>query len=531
MEKKKTFYITTPIYYPSGNMTLGNSYTTIVCDAIARYKKEQGYDVYYLTGTDEHGQKIENKAKEKQVTPIEFVDEIVAGVKALWKELQISNDDFIRTTEKRHMDVVEKVFSYFLNKGDIYLGHYEGWYCRECEAFFTQTQLVDGKCPDCGREVKLQKEEAYFFKMSKYTDKLLKYYETHPDLIVPESRKTEMINNFIKPGLEDLCVSRTSFDWGIKVKENPKHVVYVWIDALMNYLSALGYLNTDDHLYQKYWANGDEKVHVLGKEITRFHVIYWPIMLMALNLPLPDHFYVHGWLIMKDGKMSKSKGNVVYPLPLKEAYGIDAVRYYLLREIPMFSDGLFTPEQFIERFNTDLANDLGNLSHRSLSMINKYVDGVIPSYQGSITDFDKELEKASKQAIEKFFYHMDHFEINSAIEHLMNYVSKANKYIEDTKPWVLAKDESKKMELNSVLVHLANVIYQVCVLLKPILIVKANEILDLLQVPEELRTYQQIQTFGKLQNIKVVEKPTPAFARLDVKVEAERMQEILFNTK
>ncbi len=528
MNKKKTFYITTPIYYPSGNMTLGNTYSTIICDTMARYKKEQGYDVYYLTGTDEHGQKIEHKAKEKGVTPQTFVDEIVAGVQALWKDLSIENDDFIRTTQIRHIEVVQKVFSYFLDRGDIYLGHYEGWYCRECEAFFTQTQLKDGKCPDCGREVQLQKEEAYFFKMSKYTDQLLKYYETHPDLVIPESRKTEMINNFIKPGLEDLCVSRTSFDWGIQVKENPKHVVYVWIDALLNYISALGYLSNDDHLFQKYWMHGDEKVHVLGKEITRFHIIYWPILLMALQLPLPDHFYSHGWLIMKDGKMSKSKGNVVYPLPLKNAYGIDALRYYLLREIPMFSDGLFTPEQFVERYNTDLANDLGNLSHRSLSMINKYCAGKVPSYKGAITAFDQELEQTGKEAIEKFIYHMDRFEINVAIEHLMNYVSKANKYIEDTKPWTLAKDESKQDELHSVMVHLANVIYQVCVFFKPILIEKANMILDLLQVPQELRTYEKAKEFGILQEVQIVEKPTPAFVRLDKNVEVEKMQATIY---
>ena len=531
MENKKTFYITTPIYYPSGNMHLGNTYTTIVCDAYARYKKERGYDVYYLTGTDEHGQKIENKAKEKGVTPIEFVDEIVAGVKELWKELNISHDDYIRTTEKRHTDIVEKVFSYFLEKGDIYLGHYEGWYCRECESFFTETQLVDGKCPDCGREVSLQKEEAYFFRMSKYSERLLKYYQEHPDMIVPESRLTEMINNFIKPGLEDLCVSRTSFDWGVHVKENPKHVVYVWIDALMNYISALGYLSDDETLFNKYWMNGDQKIHVLGKEITRFHVIYWPIMLMSLNLPLPDKMYSHGWLIMKDGKMSKSKGNVVYPLPLKNLYGIDAVRYYLLREIPMFSDGLFTPEQFVERYNTDLANDLGNLSHRSISMINKYFDGMIPEYKGCVTEFDKDLEELSKNAIEKYFYHMDRFEINIAIEHLFSYVSKANKYIEDNKPWALAKDETKKAELESVMVHLANVIYQVSVLLRPILIEKSPMILDLLQVPEHLRNYESAVKFGSLQNVKVCEKPTPAFARLDAKVEVERMQEVVHNPR
>ncbi len=525
---KEKYYVTTPIYYPSANFHIGHCYTTIIADACARYKRLTGYDVYFQTGTDEHGEKIEKKAREAGVTPKEYVDKIIKDAKDLWKSLNISYDYFIRTTDEDHVRRVQKIFKKLYDQGDIYKGTYQGLYCIPCESFWTESQAKDGKCPDCGREVKLVSEEAYFFKLSKYQDKLIKYYEEHPDFILPISRKNEMLNNFIKPGLEDLCVSRTSFDWGIQVKENPKHVVYVWIDALLNYISALGYLSNDDHLFQKYWMHGDEKVHVLGKEITRFHIIYWPILLMALQLPLPDHFYSHGWLIMKDGKMSKSKGNVVYPLPLKNAYGIDALRYYLLREIPMFSDGLFTPEQFVERYNTDLANDLGNLSHRSLSMINKYCAGKVPSYKGAITAFDQELEQTGKEAIEKFIYHMDRFEINVAIEHLMNYVSKANKYIEDTKPWALAKDESKQDELHSVMVHLANVIYQVCVFFKPILIEKANMILDLLQVPQELRTYEKAKEFGILQEVQIVEKPTPAFVRLDKNVEVEKMQATIY---
>ena len=344
---EKKFYISTPIYYPSGNLHIGHCYTTFMCDAIARYKRACGYDVFYLTGTDEHGQKIQDKAQEAGVSPQEYVDNIVASIQKLWKELEITNTDYIRTTDEKHEKVVQKVFSKFLETGDIYLGQYEGWYCKPCESFFTQSQLVDGKCPDCGREVSKEKEDAYFFKMSKYSGRLLEYYKAHPNAVTPSSRLKEVVNNFIEPGLEDLCVSRTSFDWGVKVKEDPRHVVYVWLDALLNYISALGYESDDDGNFKKYWVEADEKVHVLGKEITRFHLLYWPVFLMALNIPLPDKFLVHGWIIMKEGKMSKSKGNVVYPEPLKEMYGMDLLRYYLLREIPFCEDGVFTPEQFI----------------------------------------------------------------------------------------------------------------------------------------------------------------------------------------
>lgn len=525
--ENKTFYITTPIYYPSGNLHIGNTYTTVVCDAIARYKKEMGYDVYYLTGTDEHGQKIQNKAMENNLTCQEYVDKMAAGIQDLWKKLKICNNDFIRTTQLRHEKVVQKVFTKFLNNGDIYLGKYQGWYCKECESFFTKTQLVDGKCPDCGREVVQEEEEAYFFKMSKYADRLLKYYEDNPNLIKPESRKTEIINNFIKPGLNDLCVSRTSFDWGIKVKENPKHVVYVWIDALFNYISALGYLSDDDTLFKKYWLNGQEKVHVMAKEIIRFHLIYWPIMLMALDLPLPDHFYAHGWIVMKEGKMSKSKGNVVYPLPLVENYGLDSLRYYLLREIPIFQDGIFTPEQFVERLNTDLANDYGNLAHRSVSMINKYFNGVIPEYHSNVTEFDEELEALQEYTIKTYIKKMDEFEITSAIETIFALISKANKYIEDCKPWALAKDENSLDKLKSVMSHLANVIYVCSVLLRPILIEIAPKILKTLNVSDELATFEKVLNNTKIENIKVEEKPTPAFLRLDAAKEVEKIKNII----
>lgn len=525
--KNKTFYITTPIYYPSGNLHIGNTYTTVVCDAIARYKKEMGYDVYYLTGTDEHGQKIQNKAMENNLTCQEYVDKMADGIQDLWKKLKICNNDFIRTTQLRHEKVVQEVFTKFLNNGDIYLGKYQGWYCKECESFFTKTQLVDGKCPDCGREVVQEEEEAYFFKMSKYADRLLKYYEDNPNLIKPESRKTEIINNFIKPGLNDLCVSRTSFDWGIKVKENPKHVVYVWIDALFNYISALGYLSDDDTLFKKYWLNGQEKVHVMAKEIIRFHLIYWPIMLMALDLPLPDHFYAHGWIVMKEGKMSKSKGNVVYPLPLVENYGLDSLRYYLLREIPIFQDGIFTPEQFVERLNTDLANDYGNLAHRSVSMINKYFNGVIPEYHSNVTEFDEELEALQEYTIKTYIKKMDEFEITSAIETIFALISKANKYIEDCKPWALAKDENSLDKLKSVMSHLANVIYVCSVLLRPILIEIAPKILKTLNVSDELATFEKVLNNTKIENIKVEEKPTPAFLRLDATKEVEKIKNII----
>ncbi|HFF2675953.1 TPA: methionine--tRNA ligase, partial [Listeria monocytogenes] len=397
-EEKNTFYITTPIYYPSGKAHIGHAYTTVAGDAMARYKRLKGYDVFYLTGTDEHGQKIQAKAKERGISEQEYVDEIAEGFQELWKKLEISNTDFIRTTQDRHKTSVEKIFEQLLEQGDIYLGEYEGWYSVSDEEYFTETQLeevykdengkvIGGKAPS-GNEVELVKEESYFFRMSKYADRLVEYYNSHPEFILPESRKNEMINNFIKPGLEDLAVSRTTFDWGIKVPGNPKHVVYVWIDALSNYITALGYNTDNDTKFQKYWP---ADVQIVGKEIVRFHTIYWPIMLMALDLPLPKMVFGHGWILMKDGKMSKSKGNVVDPYMLIDRYGLDALRYYLLREVPFGSDGLFTPEDFVDRVNFDLANDLGNLLNRTVAMINKYFDGEIPAYQGNVTEFDQIL--------------------------------------------------------------------------------------------------------------------------------------------
>ena len=422
MAEKETFYITTPIYYPSGKLHIGNSYTTIACDAVARYKRLMGFDVFYLTGVDEHGQKIEKKAEELGVDPQEYVDKMAADVKKLWKTLDISYDKFIRTTDDYHKKAVQKIFQQLLDQGDIYLGEYEGWYSVSDEEYFTETQLAEvyrdeeghvigGKAPS-GHEVELVKESSYFFRMSKYADRLVQYYDEHPEFIQPESRKNEMINNFIKPGLEDLAVSRTTFKWGIPVTASPEHVVYVWIDALSNYITALGYGSDDDSLFQKYWP---ADVHMVGKEIVRFHTIYWPIMLMALDLPLPKKIFGHGWLMMKDGKMSKSKGNVVYPEMLVERYSLDALRYYLLRAVPFGSDGVFTPEDFVSRVNYDLANDLGNLLNRTIAMINKYCEGIVPKYASKVTPYDSELSTTAANVVGRYHEAMDKMECQSSL--------------------------------------------------------------------------------------------------------------------
>ncbi|HET7615421.1 MAG TPA: methionine--tRNA ligase, partial [Bacillales bacterium] len=501
----------------SGKLHIGNVYTTVASDAIARYKRMRGYDVRYLTGTDEHGQKIQKKAEDAGVTPKEYVDEIVAGIQELWKELDISNDDFIRTSEPRHKMVVQRIFQKLLDQGDIYLGEYEGWYCRECESFFTDRQLVDGKCPDCGRDVQKVKEQSYFFKTSKYADRLLQYYEDHPDFVQPVSRKNEMVNNFIKPGLGDLSVSRTSVEWGIPVSSDPKHVIYVWIDALTNYITALGYGTDDDGNFKKYWP---ADVQLVGKDIIRFHIIYWPIMLMALDLPLPKKIFGHGWILMKDGKMSKSKGNVIYPLMLSERYGLDALRYYLLREVPFGDDGVFTPEGFVERVNYDLANDLGNLLNRTVAMIQQYFDGEIPAYAGSVTPFDESLVDTVYATKDKVEQQMENMEFSVALASIWQLISRTNKYIDETQPWVLAKNGEERERLASVMAHLAESIRYVSIFIAPFMTETPKKIWHQLGIEESpLTSWENLGKFGMIPGGTKVQKGEPIFPRLDVEQE------------
>src|SRR5690554_2853263 len=526
---KSKFYITTPIYYPSGKFHIGHAYTTVAGDAMARYKKLRGYDVYYLTGSDEHGQKIQQKAQEEGKKPLEYINPIIKDAKAVWKSLDIEYDDFIRTTETRHKLAVQKIFERFIKQGDIYKGEYEGWYCTPCEAFFTPTQLNDHKCPDCGSVVHLVKEEAYFFKMSKYADRLLKFYQENVEFIEPESRKNEMIKNFIKPGLDDLCVSRTSFDWGIKVSSDPKHVVYVWIDALTNYITALGYASDDDTLLKKYWP---ADVHLVGKEIVRFHTIYWPIMLMALDLPLPKKVFAHGWILMKDGRMSKTKGNVIYPNTLIERYGIDAARYFLLRELPFGSDGLFTPEAFVERINYDLANDLGNLLNRTISMLNKYFAGHITNKPEILSNLDKELIKYISDKISLYEKAMNKLRFSVALQEVWSIISRANKYIDETTPWILAKEENKHSELYTVLYNLCETLRIVGILISPIMTNAPKEIFKQLGVSvENLQEYDSIKKFGYINNVQVISKPVPIFPRLDKEVEIEYIKGKMLGNK
>lgn len=531
---KETFYITTPIYYPSGNLHIGHAYSTVAGDVIARYKRMQGYDVRYLTGTDEHGQKIQEKAQKAGKTEIEYLDEMIAGIKQLWAKLEISNDDFIRTTKERHKHVVEQVFERLLKQGDIYLGEYEGWYSVPDETYYTESQLVDpqyengkiigGKSPDSGHEVELVKEESYFFNISKYTDRLLEFYDQNPDFIQPPSRKNEMINNFIKPGLADLAVSRTSFNWGVHVPSNPKHVVYVWIDALVNYISALGYLSDDESLFNKYWP---ADIHLMAKEIVRFHSIIWPILLMALDLPLPKKVFAHGWILMKDGKMSKSKGNVVDPNILIDRYGLDATRYYLMRELPFGSDGVFTPEAFVERTNFDLANDLGNLVNRTISMINKYFDGELPAYQGPLHELDEEMEAMALETVKSYTESMESLQFSVALSTVWKFISRTNKYIDETTPWVLAKDDSQKDMLGNFMAHLVENIRYAAVLLRPFLTHAPKEIFEQLNINNpQFMEFSSLEQYGVLtEPIMVTGQPKPIFPRLDSEAEIAYIKE------